>query len=446
MEPLPPPSLVASLLSSAVTSAAAVWQSLVPAPLDFLSPPEVVVAPEASLTLVAFALAGATLGTLSGLTPGLHANNFALLLASTATAIPGSATAVGVAMLSAGVVHTFLDVVPALALGVPDPAMAATALPGHRLVIQGRGREALRLSAVGSGLAVALAVPLAVPITRLMTTIYPTVRANLSALLVGVVVFLVATESSTRARVGGVVCVAVSGALGTVTLDVSPAAPLDAGGMLAPLFAGLFGAPVLVDAMDGAGVPPQADALLAMPERDLGLTALAGSGAGALVGYLPGVSSAIASVVALPAVPGRSGARGFLVATSGANTANTIFALFALLALGTPRTGVMVALETAAVPRSLPVLLSAAVFAAAFAFPVVVLVGDRYLRVVGRTDYTTLSVAVLSLLTVVSYLFAGLVGVATFLAAALVGLLPPRFGTRRVHLMGVLLVPLGLGL
>jgi putative membrane protein len=51
-----------------------------------------------------------------------------------------------------------------------------------------------------------------------------------------------------------------------------------------------------------------------MPERDLGLTAIAGSGAGALVGYLPGVSSAIASVVALPAVPGRSGARGFLVA------------------------------------------------------------------------------------------------------------------------------------
>jgi putative membrane protein len=90
--------------------------------------------------------------------------------------------------------------------------------------------------------------------------------------------------------------------------------------------------------------------------------------------------------------------------------------------------------------------LSAAVFAAAFAFPVVVLVGDRYLRVVGQADYTTVSVAVLSLLTVVSYLFAGLVGVAEFLVAALVGLLPPRFGTRRVHLMGVLLVPLGLGL
>lgn len=437
MEPLPSLSfarwLVGSLLLSSPAGA-------------LLSPPEVVLAPATSLTLVAFALGGSTLGTLSGLTPGLHANNFALLLASAASAIPGSATAVGVAMLSAGVVHTFLDVVPALTLGVPDAAMAATALPGHRLVIQGRGREALRLSAVGSGLAVALAVPLAVPVTRLMTTIYPTVRAHLPALLVGVVVFLVATESSTRARLGGVVCVAVSGALGAVALDVSPAAPLDAGGMLAPLFAGLFGAPVLVDAMDGAGVPPQADALLAMPERDLGLTALAGSGAGALVGYLPGVSSAIASVVALPAVPGRSGARGFLVATSGANTANTIFALFALLALGTPRTGVMVALESAAVPRSLPVLLSAAVFAAALAFPLVVLLGDGYLRVVGRTDYTTLSVAVLALLTVVSYLFAGLVGVAAFLVAALVGLLPPRFGTRRVHLMGVLLVPLGLGL
>jgi putative membrane protein len=415
-------------------------------PTDLLAPPDLVVTPSATAVLLAFALGGVALGTLSGLTPGLHANNFALLLASVAPAVPGSATNVGAAVLAAGVVHTFLDVVPALALGVPDAAMAATALPGHRLVIQGRGREALRLSAVGSALAVAVAVPLAVPVTRVVTAVYPTVRAHLPWLLAGVVVFLVVTESSWRARVGGVVSVAASTALGAVALDLSPAAPLDAGGMLAPLFAGLFGAPVLVEAMDGAGVPPQADALLALPERDLGLTALAGSGAGALVGYLPGVSSAIAAVVALPAVPGRSGARGFLVATSGANTANTVFALFALVALGTPRTGVMVALSDANVPRSLPLLLAVVVLAAACAFCLVVLVGDGYLRVVGTADYTRLSVGVLSLLVVVSFLFAGWVGVAAFLVAGLVGLLPTRFGTRRVHLMGVLLGPLALGL
>lgn len=115
-----------------------------------------------------FVAVGVLCGTLSGLTPGLHANNFALLMAAVAPKVPGPPTLVGAAMLAAGVTHTFLDVVPALALGVPDAAMAAVALPGHRLVLEGKGREALRLSALGSVLAVLFAVPLAIPMTELM--------------------------------------------------------------------------------------------------------------------------------------------------------------------------------------------------------------------------------------------------------------------------------------
>ncbi|MDB2274556.1 tripartite tricarboxylate transporter permease [Halorubrum ezzemoulense] len=391
---------------------------------------------------LAFLLAGVALGTASGLVPGLHANNFALLLAGFAPSVPADPLFVGVAMLGAGVVHSFLDIVPALALGVPDAATAVAALPGHRLVIAGRGREAVRLSAVGSGLAVALAVPLAVPITWLMIRWYPTLRAHLPLLLGAVVVALVLTESSRRAAVGGLVAFLASAALGLTTLDADPAAPLSTGGVLAPLFAGLFGVPVLVDALGGDGVPPQADPQIAMDARDLGTSAGAGSLAGAVVGYVPGVSAAIAAVAAMPAVPSESVDRGFVVATSGANTANTIFALFALVALGTPRTGVTVAIDRAGVPFALPLLLVAAATAACFGFALVVLVGDPYLRIVGNADYTRLSVGVLGLLALVSYAFAGAFGVGVLIVAGALGLAPPRVGARRVHLMGVLIGPL----
>jgi putative membrane protein len=76
----------------------------------------------------------------------------------------------------------------------------------------------------------------------------------------------------------------------------------------------------------------------------------------------------------------------------------------------------------------------------------VLLVGDPYLDLVGDLDNTRLAVGVLCLLGVVSLLFAGLVGVLVFLVASLVGLIPARFGARRVHLMGVLIGPLALGL
>ena len=404
--------------------------------------PGTVLASGGVLPFVGFALGGVALGTASGLVPGLHANNFALLLAATAASIPADPLFVGVAMLTAGVVHTFLDIVPMLTLGVPDAAMAISALPGHRLVLEGRGREALRLSAVGSGLAVAVALPLAVPITWAMTHAYPTVRAHLWIVLGAVVCLLVVTESSTEAMVGGLLSFGLAAALGWTTLDVTLEAPLGAGSMLTPLLTGLFGAPILLDAMGGGGVPPQADAKLTMGRRDLGLTAGAGSVAGAVVGYLPGISAAIASILALPAVPNRDPDRGFIVATSGANTANTVFALFALIALGTPRTGVMVAVDDTGVPLDVPVLLAAVIVGAACGTLLVVALGDRYLLTVGRANYTRVSLVVLGFLCLLSFAFTGLLGVVVFGASTVVGLVPPRFGAGRVHLMGVLIGPL----
>jgi putative membrane protein len=399
------------------------------------------VVPKRAVLLTAYALAGVALGACSGLTPGLHANNLALGLAAVAADLPGPPVAVAGAMLAAGVVHTFLDAVPALALGVPDAAMAAGALPGHELVLAGRGREAVRLSAVGSGLAVALAVPLAVPVTAVVVGNHARITAWLPVVLAGVVVFLLATESSPTGAVGGAVAFLASAGLGSVALSVDPTGPLPIGGPLTPLFAGLFGAPVLLDALDGGGVPPQGDAAIRPPPWVVATTAAGGAGAGGLVGYLPGVSAAVAAAVALPLAPD-DGPRSFVVASSGANTANAVFALFALAALGTPRTGVTVAVDSVGAGDRLVILLAVALVAAAAGVTLVVTVGDAYLRTVGRLPQRPLVGVVLALLVVLSVLFAGPIGLVVLGVATGLGLLPPRVGCRRVHLMGVLLGPI----
>lgn len=408
-----------------------------------VSPVGYVVQPELTVATLLAIGGGIVLGTVSGLTPGIHANTFALGLAAAAPAIPGPPRLVGAAMLAAGTTHTFLDVVPAMALGVPDPAMAAGALPSHRLVIAGRGREALRLSAMGSGLAVALAVPLAIPVTLGMTRLYPMLSANLPFLLGLVAVALVLTEGDSIGRVGATIAMGASGLLGVVTLPLTPDGVLSVGSMLMPLFAGLFGAPVLIESVGGAGVPPQDDATVALSKGSVGAVALIGTVAGAVVGYVPGVTAAIAASGALAVLSG-SGPRGFVVATSGVNTATAVFALFALLSLGTPRTGVLVAFDSTDAPLALGLLLASVAVAATAGFVLVPVLGDRYLAVVGRLDPTRLAVTVLCLLVVLSWLFAGPVGVAAFTAATAVGLVPARFRARRANLMGVLLVPLAL--
>jgi len=397
---------------------------------------------------LAFLAVGVTLGAFSGLTPGLHVNSLAALFAAAAPALPGPARGVGVALLAAGVVHSALDVVPALALGVPDAAMAPSTLPGHRLVLAGRGREALRLSALGSGTAALLACLLGWPITQLVRPFAPVLHAHLSLVLTGVVVFLVVTERTRRSRIGAACAFAASGAFGLLSLGLPTHPLLGSGDLLMPAFAGLFGVPVLVRGARSPGPPPQGDARVSSTPRATALAALAGAAAGAAVSYVAGVSSAVAAVVALAALPPRSpaeGDRAFLVATSGVNSSNTIFALFAFAALGKAHTGVLVALDRSGSPLDLPLYVVASLLAAAIGVTLVVVVGERYLAVVREIPYWVACSVALCVVCALAVVLSGPVGLAVLAGGTVVGFVPIRFGARRVHLIGVLVVPIVLG-
>ncbi|WP_311171906.1 tripartite tricarboxylate transporter permease [Halobellus ordinarius] len=422
------------------------------------------------LTVLTYACVGVGFGTLTGLVPGLHVNNVAFLLVGVAPSIDGPAAAVGAAILAAGVVHTFLSIVPALVLGVPEAATAPGALPGHRLVLAGRGREAIRLSALGSSVALVAAVALAVPLSQVIAAGREYLFAALPFLLAAVAALLVLAEPTRRARLGGLFCLAAATALGFLTLDLPASGPLSpegAASMLAPLFGGLFGAPVLLDALDAEGaIPPQDGTTFGLTRIETLRAALAGTGGGALVGYLPGVSAGVAAVLALGGAggsgpAGRGADRAYVVATSGADTATAVFAVASLAVLGAPRSGVTVALTelgtggnggataggSAAATGTLGLggLLLVIVLAAGLGTVVLVSVGDWYLRLVRRLPRQPLVLAVIGLLLALSLGFAGVLGGAVFALATLVGLLPPRLGARRVHLMGVLLGPLALG-
>lgn len=404
----------------------------------------VVADPTAAVLALAFIGAGIALGTVSGLIPGLHVNTVAVIMASIAPSVPAPPHLVGASMLAAGVTHSFLDVVPTLAIGVPDAAMAVSALPGHRLVMGGRGREALRISAVGSGSAIAAAAVLGLPVTLLMRSLVTALEGSIPFVVAGIAAFLVATERGFRATVGGLGALLASGLLGLAFLDVTTAGVAPGGDTLLPLLSGLFGIPILVHAYGGAGVPPQGgETIASSPQTTLGW-GIVGALSGALVAYLPGVSAAVAAAISFSVLPATSGDRSFVATVSGVNTSNTIFALFAYVSMGTPRTGVLVAVERAKLPVNLPLVLAAIVVAAAVAFVLVPIVGDRYLAVVGTADPRRLSLGVAGLLTLLVYAFTGWIGVGILLAASLVGHVPVRYGARRVHLMGVLLVPIAL--
>ena len=95
--------------------------------------------------VILYTFIGVSLGTVTGLIPGIHVNTmipfFYILNPSFETCI------VIVALM---VTHTFLDFIPSTLLGIPDETTALTVLPAHRMLLEGRGLEAIKLTAVGS--------------------------------------------------------------------------------------------------------------------------------------------------------------------------------------------------------------------------------------------------------------------------------------------------------
>ncbi|MDZ7688341.1 MAG: tripartite tricarboxylate transporter permease [Halobacteriales archaeon] len=420
---------------------------------------------------VLFCSAGFVLGCVSGLTPGLHVNNLAFLLAG----IAGTAsefvapTGFGLVMVTAAVTHTFLDILPSIVLGVPDESMALVALPGHRMVLDGDGREAVVLSASGSMLAVAFSFFVAVPVTLVMVRAYSALSAYMPLVLAGTVLFLVLTErggevgthghrkptrrDALAVRAKALVVLGASGLLGYYVLTLGP----DAGNalvgeptLLMPLFVGLFGVPILaVSAFEDADIPEQKPRAVALPRRSVFVNAVGGGFAGSLVGWLPGVSPAVATSFVQSLLPDSedepASMRSFIVAVSGVDTSNAVFALLALYYIGLPRSGTMVALTRldarVGFGDVVAYLVGIAVVSVA-AFGVTVALGKYAFGAVRRADYRVLSAAVVAMLVVLTFVFSGIVGLPILVASTVVGLVPNYTRVRRVNCMGALLLPL----
>ena len=133
--------------------------------------------------VILFTLIGTSFGIITGLIPGVHVNNVALMvLALQATLLTFALAFVGawdpstfelaiiISALIIGclVTHTFLDIIPSVFLGAPDADTALSVLPGHKLMLAGRGYEAIKCSALGSFGSVLVALVALFPARYLM--------------------------------------------------------------------------------------------------------------------------------------------------------------------------------------------------------------------------------------------------------------------------------------
>lgn len=431
------------------------------------------------LLLLLSVLAGCLMGIVSGLIPGLHSNNFALLLVSVSPLLIESgipATYIIFMILANCITHTFHDIIPAIYLGVPNSDMALAVLPGHQLLLDGRGPEAICLSALGSAGSVIISIILLLPFGLLLYTIYPLIQEYIGWILFFIALLMIVTEkgeyvpgqgSLTRYRYKfyALLIFMTSGLLGIFAFGKENMADSLFGSnspsILLPLLSGLFGASQLIISLTTSSViPPQRTSLITLPAKRIIKAIASGSIAGSFVAWLPGVSSSVATLLAEQAgrIHGKqkSGnaasedpldeAREFIVSVSGVNTANAVFGLFVFFFIGRARNGAIVAissfLEPSAINMSIIlILLCVVILASIFSYYSTIKIGNTIHLSMEKIDYRKLSITVLAGLVVMVTVFTGIFGIIIFLMATSIGLLPSFMHVRKSNAMGVILLP-----
>jgi putative membrane protein len=119
-------------------------------------------------TFLVSVLAGYILGVVSGLVPGIHTNNFALILLAFSPFLSEKGlpvVCVASMILANSISHTFHDIIPSIFLGAPGEDTALAVLPGHTLLLEGHGPQAVRLSALGSAGSVVLSMLTVIPLS-----------------------------------------------------------------------------------------------------------------------------------------------------------------------------------------------------------------------------------------------------------------------------------------
>jgi putative membrane protein len=197
------------------------------------------------------------------------------------------------------------------------------------------------------------------------------------------------------------------------------------------------------------GIPEQQITKPVLDKKETVKSVATGSIAGSTVGFLPGLSSGVATVVAMlfRKEPEREQV---IVTLSAINTTNSFFVLVALFLILRPRSGAaivvnqLVAVEHwngALMPGNLIFLVLAGLIAAILGFFLTLFIGRKFAKIFSKVPYRKIVFSIIIFIILMVFAFTGVLGLFVLAISTCIGLLPPYFGVRRSHAMGVLLMP-----
>ncbi len=376
---------------------------------------------------------GVLAGTITGLLPGIHINLVGVFLVSLSVSLLAEINPIHLAVFvaSMAITHTFIDFIPSIFLGCPDTDTQLSVLPGHELLKEGRGYEAVRLTSKGGLAGIFILIVLAFPLAFAISSIYDSVHSVMLWILLATSGILIFTEKN---KFLALFVFFISGILGLCVLNAEIKEPL------LPMLTGLFGSSMLILSIKNKIQIPNQE--ISESKTKIVRPLIGSVIASPLCGFLPGLGGGQAAILANTI--SRTDKKGFLILVGAVNVLVMGLSFVSLYSISKTRTGAAAAIEQVMGTlswKSLVILLFAVLISGIISFFLAKELTKFFSQRINKINYSVLSVGTIIFLIIIVFIFSGFLGLLILIASTLVGIYCNNLPVKKTHMMGCLLIP-----
>lgn len=390
-------------------------------------------------TYIISIIIGIILGTLTGLIPGVHINLIASIILGLSPILINIIPVMSLicCIISIGITHSFIDFIPSLLFGIPNADTALSILPGHKMVIEGKGLDALYLSGLGSFGGTLLAFLLFFPLYYTLLNAYETISPYIPYILLSVSIFLILLEHKIRLKILALIISCFAGAFGLLLLNT-----IHTKQPLLILFTGIFGVASLIFALENETKSPRQELTFdkRLPKNYFKGLFLGGISA-TICSVSPGLGNSQAATISslfLKFTPPQL----FIVILSSINTIGFIISIITYYLLERARNGSIIVISQLLPKFSISdiiVFFSVIFVTTIISFYLLIKIGRVFIKISNIIPERKVNIGIIVMLICLVYYLTNWIGIIYLIAGSALGYLGLTFGVRRVHLLNCLL-------
>ncbi len=386
------------------------------------------------IEILLFTLFGIGAGLSAGLLPGWHPNSVLTILLGSLSLLAGFPVYAIIAFIvSLSITNSISGFLPSILFGAPDEATELSVMPANQMMLEGRAYEALFLTVIGGVGVVILSVITFPLLLYSLPFLYNNIASCIHYILIFIVLWSIISEKD-KAILYSTIIFFLSGFFGLISLTAYPSISIF------PALSGLFGISGLLLGLGGQTKIPKQSETHTFSVSFKGI--FAGWIAGLIVGILPGIGSSQAGVLVSNVFKVK--AKNFLTALGGINTSNIFFTFIAFFTLAKTRSGAAAAISQLITTPTFYDAIFIMIIGLITTFVAAIITlktGKLIIRRIENLSYNKLNLSVIALLTGLTVVFSGLIGILILFVGICIGLLASVCKIKKSTMMGFFLLP-----